>query len=103
MNPARSLAPALLGGSGGPVWIHLLGLPVGAVLAVPPAWVLRGLPSVEATRAAQGTDGTDLHDMPSSGSRRTRSGVGAPWMTVRQAACGARTGAAGTAAALSRG
>lgn len=56
MNPARSLAPVLVGGHGGPVWIYLLGPLVGAALAVPLAWVLRGPPSTEATHAAQGTD-----------------------------------------------
>ncbi|MFI6845209.1 aquaporin [Kitasatospora sp. NBC_00085] len=56
MNPARSLAPVLVGGHGGPLWIYLLGPLLGAALAVPLAWVLRGGPSTEATRAAQGTD-----------------------------------------------
>ncbi|WP_406115823.1 MIP/aquaporin family protein [Kitasatospora purpeofusca] len=54
MNPARSLAPVLAGGSGGPVWIYLLAPLVGAALAVPLAWILRGPPSPLAARAAQG-------------------------------------------------
>jgi aquaporin Z len=56
MNPARSLAPALLGGDGGPLWIYLVGPLVGAGLAVPLAWLLRGPPSPAATQAAQGAD-----------------------------------------------
>ncbi|WP_329572038.1 MIP/aquaporin family protein [Kitasatospora sp. NBC_01266] len=56
MNPARSLAPVLLGGHGGPLWIYLLGPLIGAGLAVPLAWLLRGPPSPAATQAAQGTD-----------------------------------------------
>ncbi|MFJ9949759.1 MIP/aquaporin family protein [Kitasatospora sp. NPDC091207] len=54
MNPARSLAPVLAGGHGGPLWIYLLGPLLGAALAVPFARVLRGPPSTEATHAAQG-------------------------------------------------
>ncbi|MDH6144312.1 aquaporin Z [Kitasatospora sp. GP30] len=56
MNPARSVAPVLLGGHGGPLWIYLLGPLVGAGLAVPLAWLLRGPPSPAATQAAQGAD-----------------------------------------------
>ncbi|WP_405015805.1 aquaporin [Kitasatospora sp. NBC_00070] len=62
MNPARSLAPVVAGGHGGPLWIYLVGPLVGAGLAVPLAWVLRGRPSEEATRAAQGADGADGTD-----------------------------------------
>ncbi|MER5641124.1 aquaporin [Kitasatospora sp. NPDC002227] len=62
MNPARSLAPILLGGHGGPLWIYLLGPFLGALLAVPLAQLLRGSPSTEATRAAQGTDLAESRD-----------------------------------------
>ncbi|MEU9045716.1 MULTISPECIES: aquaporin [unclassified Kitasatospora] len=62
MNPARSLAPALVGGQGGPLWIYLVGPLAGAALAVPLAWVLRGPPSPTATLAAQGTDAQHRRD-----------------------------------------
>jgi aquaporin Z len=54
MNPMRSFAPALLGNHWSQLWIYLLGPFVGAVIAVAFAWVLRGAPTSEATRAAQG-------------------------------------------------
>ncbi|MFJ2811026.1 aquaporin [Kitasatospora sp. NPDC087271] len=56
MNPVRSLAPVVVGGHGGPVWIYLVGPLAGALLAVPLARILRGPPSPEATRAVQGTE-----------------------------------------------
>ncbi|MDP9100809.1 MAG: aquaporin [Actinomycetota bacterium] len=54
MNPARSLGPALLSGhwAGWPAYVF--GPLVGAVIAVGAAWVLRGPPSPEASKAAQG-------------------------------------------------
>ncbi|WP_457029696.1 MIP/aquaporin family protein [Kitasatospora sp. P5_F3] len=66
MNPARSLAPVVAGGHGGPLWIYLVGPLVGAALAVPLAGILRGPPSAVATRAAQGTSG-DGPPRPGSG------------------------------------
>lgn len=42
MNPARSLAPALLGGSLDVVWIYLLGPAVGATLAHPTCRLVQG-------------------------------------------------------------
>ncbi|MCX4744790.1 aquaporin [Kitasatospora sp. NBC_01287] len=74
MNPARSLAPVLLGGHGGPLWIYLLGPLIGAGLAVPLAWLLRGPPSPAGTRAAQGDDrgtGADGTGTGELGSRAT--------------------------------
>ncbi|MEU8515064.1 aquaporin [Kitasatospora sp. NPDC048722] len=62
MNPARSLAPALVGGQGGPLWIYLVGPLAGAALAVPLAWALRGPPSPRASLTAQGTDARNGRD-----------------------------------------
>ncbi len=42
MNPARSLAPALVGGQMQHLWIYLTAPALGALLAVPTAWLLRG-------------------------------------------------------------
>jgi aquaporin Z len=35
MNPARSLAPALVAGAIGDVWIYLVAPTIGALIAVP--------------------------------------------------------------------
>ncbi len=42
MNPVRSLAPALVGQDLGQIWIYLTAPVLGALLAVPTAWLLRG-------------------------------------------------------------
>lgn len=42
MNPARSLAPAIVGGPMGSLWIYLTAPVIGAVLAVPISIFLRG-------------------------------------------------------------
>jgi aquaporin Z len=42
MNPARSLAPALVSGHLADVWIYLLAPTLGAALAVPSSWLLLG-------------------------------------------------------------
>jgi aquaporin Z len=55
MNPARSLAPAIVGGHWNMVWIYVIGPFIGAAVAVAIAWVLRGPPSPTATKAAQGS------------------------------------------------
>lgn len=53
MNPARSLAPALVGGDMGSVWIYFVGPLVGALLATLIAWILHG-PTTESARRAAG-------------------------------------------------
>lgn len=56
MNPARSLAPALVGGHRNDLWIYLTAPFVGAVIAVGVAYILRG-PGRDpgGLKAAQGT------------------------------------------------
>lgn len=55
MNPARSLAPALLSGSMSTGWIYILGPAAGATAAVAFEYVLKGPATAAGTRAAQGT------------------------------------------------
>lgn len=59
MNPARSLAPALVSGNLHDCWVYLAGPALGAALAVGAAEILRG-PGGGATgsKAAQGTIGS---------------------------------------------
>lgn len=54
MNPARSLAPALVSGDLSSQWIYIVGPAIGSVLAVAMAWILRGPGSRAATAAAVG-------------------------------------------------
>ncbi|HZT97570.1 MAG TPA: aquaporin [Chloroflexota bacterium] len=54
MNPARSLGPALVGGSLDSVWIYIVGPMVGALAAVAFAWLFRGPHSTYGVRAATG-------------------------------------------------
>ena len=56
MNPARSLAPALISGDLHRLWIYLIAPPLGALAAVAASYILRG-PGGDpgGTRAAQGT------------------------------------------------
>jgi aquaporin Z len=59
MNPARSLAPALISGDHHDLWIYLTAPTLGATIAVACAYILRGPGGdPDATRAAQGTQGT---------------------------------------------
>jgi aquaporin Z len=56
MNPARSLAPALITGHLAHLWIYLTAPTLGALLAVGAAWILRGAGGgPDGSRAAQGT------------------------------------------------
>jgi aquaporin NIP len=57
MNPARSLAPAVVSGNTGTVWIYLLAPTLGAVLAVPTYWFLangRQQPATDSTHPPAG-------------------------------------------------
>jgi aquaporin Z len=57
MNPARSLAPALIAGDLASVWIYLLGPTIGAAIAVGVAWFLHGATDDDpkAVEAARGS------------------------------------------------
>ena len=54
MNPARSLAPMLVGGDLSHYWVYLVGPIVGALLAVGFEFILRGRPTKAGAEAAQG-------------------------------------------------
>jgi len=54
MNPARSVAPDLVRGDFATTWIYVAGPLVGSVIAVGFEWVLKGPPTREGTRTAQG-------------------------------------------------
>jgi len=54
MNPARSLSPDLVRGDFHTTWIYVLGPLVGAMIGVAFEWILKGPPTAEGTRAAQG-------------------------------------------------
>ncbi len=54
MNPARSLAAALISGTWSHAWIYVLGPLGGGAIAVGCAWILRGPPSAAADSSAQG-------------------------------------------------
>lgn len=61
MNPTRSLGPALMSGSLSDYWLYLVGPFLGASLAVPLGWFLRGRGGgATSSRAAQGTLGADI-------------------------------------------
>jgi len=57
MNPARSLAPDIVRGDFATSWIYVVGPLAGAMLGVGFEWILKGPPTSEGTRAAQGDDG----------------------------------------------
>jgi aquaporin Z len=55
MNPARSVAPDLVRGAFATTWIYVAGPLLGALIAVGFEWILKGPPTPEGTRTAQGT------------------------------------------------
>jgi len=54
MNPVRSLAPDIVRGDFSTSWVYVAGPLVGAMIAVGFEWILKGPPTREGTRAAQG-------------------------------------------------
>jgi aquaporin Z len=54
MNPARSFAPDLLRGDFHATWIYVVGPLLGALVAVGFEWILKGKPTAEGDKAAQG-------------------------------------------------
>ncbi|HLI66734.1 MAG TPA: aquaporin, partial [Caulobacteraceae bacterium] len=54
MNPARSLAPDLVRGDLHSTWIYLAGPLLGALVGVGLEWLLKGRPTAEGAKAAQG-------------------------------------------------
>jgi aquaporin Z len=64
MNPARSLAPAIVSGDLGSVWIYVAGPLIGAAAAVGVTIALHGVHADDgkAAEAAQGSDGRDERD-----------------------------------------
>lgn len=56
MNPARSIAPALISGNLGSIWIYILGPFLGAISAVALTWVLHGNPNQSDLEAGSGED-----------------------------------------------
>ena len=56
MNPARSLAPALVCGDSSSAWIYIAGPILGAAIAVIFEWILKGPPTREGTKTAQGRE-----------------------------------------------
>mgnify|MGYP000415611554 CR=1 FL=1 len=59
MNPVRSLAPDLLRGDFSTSWIYLVGPLIGALIGVAFEWILKGPPTVEGSKAAQGSVGDE--------------------------------------------
>lgn len=59
MNPVRSLAPDLLRGDFSTSGVYLVGPLVGALIGVAFEWILKGPPTVEGSKAAQGSAGDE--------------------------------------------
>ena len=62
MNPARSIAPLLLAGRFGLVWVYALGPLAGAALAVPIAAAICGPPNRTERQVARGSAGATRSD-----------------------------------------
>lgn len=73
MNPARSLAPALVVDQWSHLWIYILGPGAGAVIAVAFAWILRGPPTLAADAAAQGSSSSHQDNATSAPEDRAAS------------------------------
>ena len=56
MNPIRSLAPDVLRGDFSTSWIYLAGPLIGALIGVAFEWILKGPPTAEGSKAAQGEE-----------------------------------------------
>lgn len=59
MNPIRSFAPDLLRGNFSTSWIYLVGPLIGALIGVAFEWILKGPPTVEGSKVAQGSVGDE--------------------------------------------
>lgn len=59
MNPARSLAPALMSGHTDFVWLYLLGPFVGSVIAVGLVYAVHGRPKLKDFESAEGAKNVD--------------------------------------------
>ncbi|HEY2662020.1 MAG TPA: aquaporin [Caulobacteraceae bacterium] len=57
MNPARSLAPDLLRGDLHSTWVYLIGPVAGALIGVVFEYILKGGPSTQGAKVAQGDPG----------------------------------------------
>ena len=56
MNPVRSLAPDVLRGDLSTSWVYLAGPLIGALIGVLFEWILKGPPTAEGSKAAQGEE-----------------------------------------------
>jgi glycerol uptake facilitator-like aquaporin len=56
MNPARSLAPAVMSGQTSALWVYILGPLVGALLATLVMFIIHGQKHRDEQKAAQGEE-----------------------------------------------